>query len=105
MPDGEIFIPIPSTKKTIGNMMTKKVTKSLVKFLLETPKIKSDVEYLLRYFVEKKKDSDVNMVYEEDIDESEVYEDYYKNVFMTQRTDVFITQSAKTVNMSYTFYT
>lgn len=64
----------------------KKVTKSLVKYILETPKIKSDVEYLLRYFVEKKKDSDVNMVYEEELDESDIFEDYYKNVFMVSST-------------------
>lgn len=59
-----------------------KVNKGLIKSILELPKQKSDVEYLLRYFVEKKKDNDIKMEYEEDIDESEIEDDYYKNVYM-----------------------
>lgn len=60
----------------------KKVNKSLIKGVLEAPKTKHDVEYLLRYFIEKKKDVDVNMEYEEDISEEELEDEFYKNVFM-----------------------
>lgn len=60
----------------------RKVNKGLIKSILEVPKEKSDVEYLLRYFVEKKKDNEVNMEYEEEVSDSEIIEDYYKNVFM-----------------------
>lgn len=60
----------------------RKVNKGLIKSILESPKAKSDVEYLLRYFIEKKKDNDINMEYEEEIAETEIIDDYYKNVFM-----------------------
>lgn len=60
----------------------KKVNKSLIQGVLEAPKTKHDVEYLLRYFIEKKKDVDVNMEYEEDISEEELEDEFYKNVFM-----------------------
>lgn len=60
----------------------RKVNKGLIKSILESPKAKSDVEYLLRYFIEKKKDNDINMEYEEEISETEIIDDYYKNVFM-----------------------
>lgn len=60
----------------------RKVNKGLIKSILEAPKEKSDVDYLLRYFIEKKKDSDINMEYEEDVSETEIEDDYYKNVFM-----------------------
>lgn len=60
----------------------RKVNKGLIKSILESPKAKSDVEYLLRYFIEKKKDNDINMEYEEEIPETEIIDDYYKNVFM-----------------------
>ena len=60
----------------------KKVNKSLIKGILEMPREKSDVEYLLRYFIEKKKDFDVNMEYEEDILDEDLEYDFYKNVFM-----------------------
>lgn len=61
----------------------KKVTKGLIRHILEVPKTESEVEYLLRYFVEKKKDAEVNMIYEEEVEDDEIVdEDFYKNVFM-----------------------
>lgn len=60
----------------------RKVNKGLIKSVIEMPKSKSDVEYLLRYFIDKKKENDISMEYEEDIEETEIEDDYYKNVFM-----------------------
>lgn len=60
----------------------KRVNKGLIKGILETPKKKQEVEYLLRYFIEKKKDAEVHMEYEEEVDEAELEDDYYKNVYM-----------------------
>ena len=61
----------------------KKVNRGLIENILEFPKDKSDVEYLLRYFLDKKKDVEVNMEFEEEVDEDEIVEDnFYKNVFM-----------------------
>lgn len=60
----------------------KRVNKGLIKSVLENPKQKNEVEYLLRYFLEKKKDSDINMEYEDEIEEIDIEDDYYKNVYM-----------------------
>lgn len=60
----------------------RKVNKGIIRHILEVPKEKSEVEYLLRYFVDKKKDVEVNMEYEEEIDEELLEDDFYKNVFM-----------------------
>lgn len=60
----------------------RKVNKGLIQSVLDTPKQKNEVEYLLRYFIDKKKDIEVNMEYEEDIDDKELEDDYYRNVFM-----------------------
>lgn len=59
----------------------KKINKSMISYILETPKPKEEVEYLLRNFIDKKKEQDVNMEYEDEIEE-EIVDDYYKNVFM-----------------------
>lgn len=60
----------------------RRVNKGLIKHILEIPKEKNEVEYLLRYFLDKKKDAEINMEFEEDIDEEEIEDDFYKNVFM-----------------------
>lgn len=59
----------------------KKLNNTIISYLLETPKNKSEVDYLLRYFVDKKKEQDVSIEYEED-NQEEIIDDYYKNVFM-----------------------
>lgn len=59
----------------------KKINNTIISYILENPKIKSEVDYLLRYFVDKKKEYDVNIEYEED-NQEEIIDDYYKNVFM-----------------------
>lgn len=59
----------------------KKINKAMISYILETPKSKVEVEYLLRNFIDKKKEQDINMEYEDEIEE-EIIDDYYKNVFM-----------------------
>ena len=59
----------------------KKINKNMILYILEKPKTRHEVEYLLRNFVDKKKEQDVNMEYEEEVEE-EIVDDYYKNVFM-----------------------
>ena len=59
----------------------RKINNSMISYILETPKSKSEVSYLLRNFVDKKTEQDVAIEYEEDREE-EIIDDYYKNVFM-----------------------
>ena len=66
----------------IYDIITEKViNKSLIEDILLNPRRESDVEYLLRYFVERRRDSDSNIEYEEEIEDNYQGEGY-ENVYM-----------------------
>lgn len=67
----------------IYDIITEKVlNKSLIEGVLSNPRSKKDVEYLLRYFVEKRKEQDTDIRYEEEAEEILKEDDTYDNVFM-----------------------
>lgn len=66
----------------IYDIITEKIiNKSLIQGVLINPREKKDVEYLLRYFVEKKKEQDT-IEYEEDVEEVLKEDDTYSNVYV-----------------------
>lgn len=78
----------------------RKVNKGMIENVLKTPRSKSDVEYLLRYFVDKRKDQqEVSMEYIEEIEEEE-YDDSYKNVFMVSSIKPGTGKSFVSVNIA-----
>ena len=67
----------------IYDIITERViNKSLIEGILINPKTRKDVEYLLRYFVEKKRDSETVIEYEEDVEDIVEEQNGYDNVFM-----------------------
>lgn len=67
----------------IYDIITERViNRSLIEGVLINPRSRKDVEYLLRYFVEKRRDSESVIEYEDDVEEVVEEEAGYNNVFM-----------------------
>lgn len=67
----------------IYDIVTEKIiNKSLIEDIVENPKSFAQVEYLLKYFVDKKKDSEAEFEYKEEVEVDEESIDTYNNVYM-----------------------
>ena len=65
----------------IYDIVTEKIiNKSLIEDIVENPKSFAQVEYLLKYFVDKKKDSEAEFEYKEEVEVDEESIDTYNNV-------------------------
>lgn len=60
----------------------KTINRSLIEGVLLNPREKKDVEYLLRYFVERKREQESIIEYEDDVEEVLNEDDTYDNVYM-----------------------
>lgn len=58
------------------------INKSIIEYGLKNPKTFSEVEYLLRYFVDRKKDSEASFEYREEVEEVIESTNSYNNVYM-----------------------
>ena len=58
------------------------INKSIIEDILRNPKTLSEVEYLLRYFVDRKKDSEASFEYREEVEEAVESTNSYNNVYM-----------------------
>lgn len=67
----------------IYDIITEKViNKSLIEDVLMNPRKHADVEYLLRYFVDRKKNTEAEFEYREEVEVVEEETNVYKNVYM-----------------------
>ena len=58
------------------------INKSIIEDILRNPKTLSEVEYLLKYFADRKKDNEASFEYREEVEEAVESTNSYNNVYM-----------------------